>query len=96
MQILFWVIVIVLGALIAGALGLAMPGRGFGFLGDAAIGLIGSILGLFIFGFIAGALIPHMSLGFVGILLFATIGAFIVVAIVHMATKGRTTSTTSM
>ena len=66
-------------AIIAGWLaGQLVKGRGFGVIGDLVLGLLGGLLGSFLFGrFYPGA-------GLVGAILVSTIGAVVLVAIVRL------------
>ncbi len=80
--IIAWIIV----GLIAGwAAGKVSRGHGFGLIGDLIVGLIGAFLG----GLIAGLFI-HGSVGFIGILIVAFIGAVVLLALLRMFTGTRT------
>lgn len=80
--IIAWIVI----GLIAGWLaGVIMPGRGFGFIGDLVVGLIGAFLG----GLIIDLLLPNASYGFWGSLVVALVGACILVAILHAVTGRR-------
>ena len=80
--IIAWLIV----GLIAGwAAGKVSRGHGFGLLGDLVVGLIGALLG----GLIAGLFI-HGSVGFVGSLIIAFLGAVILLAVLRMFSGRRT------
>jgi uncharacterized membrane protein YeaQ/YmgE (transglycosylase-associated protein family) len=73
-----------LGAIIIGLLagwiaGKLMRGQGFGILADIVLGLIGAVIGQWIFGQLG--IIVYGGLGF---LVMATIGAIILVAIAHL------------
>lgn len=71
--IIAWLIV----GLIAGwAAGAVSRGHGFGIIGDIVVGLIGALVG----GFLAGFLI-HGSVGLIGSILIAFVGAVILLAI---------------
>ena len=83
--IIAWIVI----GLVAGWLaGVIMPGKGFGLLGDLAIGLIGAFLG----GLIISLLAPDATFGFWGSLIVALIGACILVAIVHAVQNRRTSA----
>jgi len=72
------VIFLVIGALAGWLAGVIVRGAGFGVLGNSIIGIIGALVGGFVFrlfGF-------DPSYGFIGSVITATIGAIIVLAIV--------------
>jgi len=76
-----WIIIGLLAGWIAGHL---TRGRGFGCLVDVILGLIGAVLGGWIF--------THMgilALGFFGSLAAATVGAVLLVAIARLFSGGR-------
>jgi uncharacterized membrane protein YeaQ/YmgE (transglycosylase-associated protein family) len=78
MGIIFWVI----AGLIAGWLaGLIMKGSGYGLFGDLILGLIGAVVGGFLFGLILPTAEPS---GLIGSIIVATIGAVVLVAIVRL------------
>ena len=80
--IVAWIIV----GLIAGwAAGKVSRGRGFGLIGDLAVGLIGALVG----GLIAG-LFVHGSTGFVGSLIIAFLGAIVLLAVLRAFGGSRT------
>ena len=69
--------------LIAGWLaGLIMKGGGFGLLGDLFVGVLGSFLGRFIFGLVGLA-----AAGLIGSLICATVGAVVLVWLVHLVKR---------
>lgn len=77
-----WIIV----GLIAGwAAGKVSRGHGYGLIGDLVVGLIGALVG----GLIAGLFI-HGSVGFIGSLIIAFLGAVILLALLRMFTGSRT------
>ena len=83
-QVIWWIVV----GLIAGALaGLVMRGAGYGIVGDIIIGIIGAIIGGWIFSqFGVG------TGGLIGSIIVAFIGACILIAILRLiagATRGR-------
>jgi uncharacterized membrane protein YeaQ/YmgE (transglycosylase-associated protein family) len=78
-------IILVIGAIAGWLAGVIMQGRGFGFLADAALGIIGAFVGSFIFGLVGVA-----TYGLIGGIIKATIGAVVVLALVH-ALRGRPT-----
>ena len=71
-----WLVV----GLIAGCLaGMAMKGGGFGIVGDIVVGLIGALIGGFLFGqFTTGT--PHL----LGSIVVAFVGACILIALVRI------------
>jgi uncharacterized membrane protein YeaQ/YmgE (transglycosylase-associated protein family) len=78
MGLIAWIIV----GLLAGWLtGMIMKGSGYGLLGDLLLGLIGSIVGGWLFGLILPAAEPS---GLIGSIIVATIGAIVLVAIVRL------------
>lgn len=84
MHILFWIVV----GIIAGALAKAVvPGEGGGgWLGDMILGLIGALIG----GFLFIALLGHSYGGWVGSTFVAFIGA-VVLLVIGRALSGRRT-----
>ena len=82
--IIAWIVV----GLIAGwAAGKVSRGHGFGLLGDLVVGLIGALIG----GLIAGAFIQG-SIGFIGSIIVAFLGALVLLALVRLLSGRRTTS----
>jgi len=78
MGLIAWIIV----GLLAGWLtGMLMKGSGYGLLGDLLLGLIGSIVGGWLFWLILPAAEPS---GLIGSIIVATIGAIVLVAIVRL------------
>jgi len=79
--IIAWLLV----GLIAGWLaGLFMKGGGYGIIGDIIVGLVGALIGGFVFGmFVTG------DMGFWGSILVAFVGACILIAIVRALAPGR-------
>ncbi len=78
MGLIAWIIV----GLLAGWLtGMLLKGSGYGLLGDLLLGLIGSIVGGWLFGLILPAAEPS---GLIGSIIVATIGAIVLVAIVRL------------
>jgi len=77
MTYLFWVIVIgILAGWIAGKI---MRGNGFGLLGDLVVGVVGSLLGNFIFG-----LFGLGAYGLIGRLVVAVIGALFLLWLIRL------------
>ena len=82
MEIESLVIFIVIGGVAGWIAGKLMKGRGFGFFGNIIIGIIGALLGGFLFsklGIVAG--------GILGSLIIAVIGAMILVFIIGLFKK---------
>lgn len=77
MAFLVWIIV---GAIIGWLAGLVIQGGGFGFIVDALIGILGSVLAAWLF--------PHFGIslgaGLVGSILESIVGAMIVVVAVRL------------
>jgi len=81
--IIAWLLV----GLIAGwAAGKVSRGHGFGLIGDLVVGLIGALIG----GLIAGAFIQG-SVGFIGSIIVAFLGAMVLLALVRLLSGRRTT-----
>jgi uncharacterized membrane protein YeaQ/YmgE (transglycosylase-associated protein family) len=81
--IIAWLVV----GLIAGwAAGKVSRGHGFGLIGDLVVGLIGALIG----GFIAGAFIQG-SVGFIGSIIVAFLGALVLLALVRLLSGRRST-----
>jgi uncharacterized membrane protein YeaQ/YmgE (transglycosylase-associated protein family) len=82
--IIAWLLI----GLIAGwAAGKVSRGHGFGLLGDLVVGLIGALVG----GLIAGLFI-HGSIGFIGTLIVAFLGAVALLAVLRLFSRGRSTA----
>jgi uncharacterized membrane protein YeaQ/YmgE (transglycosylase-associated protein family) len=81
--IIAWLLV----GLIAGwAAGKVSRGHGFGLIGDLVVGLVGALIG----GLIAGAFI-HGSVGFIGSIIVAFLGALVLLALIRLLSGRRTT-----
>jgi len=78
MNILIWIIVGLVAGWIAGQL---MKGSGYGILGDLVLGLVGAIVGGWLFGAIAPSAEPS---GLLGSIVVATIGAVVVLFIARL------------
>ena len=61
-----------------------MRGGGYGLIGDIVVGIIGAFLG----GWLAGLLGIGGSYGLIGSIVIAFIGACILLAILHVVTRG--------
>jgi len=80
--IIAWLVV----GLIAGwAAGKVSRGHGFGLIGDLVVGLIGALVG----GLIAGLFIQG-SIGFIGSIIVAFLGAVILLALLRLVSGHRT------
>ena len=78
MGIIAWLIV----GLVAGWLaGMIMKGGGYGLIGDLILGLIGAVVGGWLFSVILPRAEPS---GLIGSIIVATIGAVVLVAIVRL------------
>ncbi len=78
MGLIAWIIVGLLAGWLAG---MFMKGSGYGLLGDLLLGLIGSVVGGWLFGLILPAAEPS---GLIGSIIVATIGAIVLVAVVRL------------
>jgi uncharacterized membrane protein YeaQ/YmgE (transglycosylase-associated protein family) len=73
------------GSLIAGWLaGLMMKGSGYGLVGDMIIGLVGAVIG----GFLFGVFVPGTT-GFIGSIFVAFLGACVLIFILRAFSSGR-------
>jgi uncharacterized membrane protein YeaQ/YmgE (transglycosylase-associated protein family) len=81
---------IIVGAIVAGLLGRAMRGAGFGLVGDLVIGVLGAIGANFVVGYFD--LFSAQRYGLLGELIVAAIGAILLVVIVHLFTGRRAAS----
>jgi uncharacterized membrane protein YeaQ/YmgE (transglycosylase-associated protein family) len=75
-SLLGWIVIGIIAGWLTGKL---MRGVGYGILMDLILGLIGAVIGGWIFG-----LLGIFSYGFVGSLAAATVGAVVLVAIVRL------------
>jgi uncharacterized membrane protein YeaQ/YmgE (transglycosylase-associated protein family) len=76
-------LVILLVGLVAGWLaGKIVDGSGFGLIGDIAIGIVGALIG----SWLMPRLGIHIASGIVSMIIDATIGAVLLLAIVRLAT----------
>ena len=82
MGLIAWIIVGLLAGWLAG---MVMKGSGYGLLGDLLLGLIGAIVGGWLFGLILPSAEPT---GLIGSIIVATIGAIVLVALVRLI-RGR-------
>lgn len=81
-NVIWWLVV----GLIAGFLASrVMRGGGYGLIGDIVVGLIGAFLGGWLAGFLGIG-----SFGLIGTIVVAFIGACILLAILHVVSRGGT------
>ena len=78
MGLIAWIIVGLLAGWIAG---MVMKGSGYGLLGDLLLGLVGAVVGGWLFGLILPAAEPS---GLIGSIIVATIGAIVLVAVIRL------------
>ena len=82
MENLIWLIII---GIVAGFLaGIVVKGGGFGIIGDLIIGVIGALLGGFIFG-----LLHIAAYGLIGELVVAFVGAVVLLLLLRLVGGGR-------
>lgn len=79
-----------LGALLVGGLagflaGLLMKGRGFGIFGNVLVGVVGGVLGRWVFGLLG----LSSDGGFTGSLITATVGAALLLAVAGWLSRKR-------
>lgn len=80
--IIAWIVI----GLVAGALAdWVIPGRGFGFIGNMLVGLVGAFVG----GLLVNLLIPDATYGFWGSLVVAFLGACLVFLVTAMVRSKR-------
>ena len=84
MGIIVWVIIGIAAGWLAGQL---MKGTGFGLIGDLVLGLVGAIIGGWLFGIVAS---PAEPVGFFGSIVVATVGAIILIFVARALGGGRT------
>ncbi|HEX5391916.1 MAG TPA: GlsB/YeaQ/YmgE family stress response membrane protein [Rhodocyclaceae bacterium] len=78
---LIWIMFV---GLVAGWLaGHIVKGGGFGFIGDIVVGVLGALLGGFLFRQLGVA----MSRGLVGSIIVATVGAVVLVVLLRLVTR---------
>jgi uncharacterized membrane protein YeaQ/YmgE (transglycosylase-associated protein family) len=75
-DILWFIIIGIIAGWLAGKI---MRGGGFGLLGDLVIGIIGALIGGFVFGALGLS-----SNGLIGSLVTATVGAMILLFLIHL------------
>lgn len=84
MGIIAWVIIGIVAGWLAGQL---MKGSGYGLIGDLVLGLVGAIVGGWLFGIVAS---PAEPVGFFGSIIVATVGAVALIFVVKAVGGGRT------
>ncbi len=75
-------IYLAIGAVAGWLAGTLMKGRGFGLLGNIVVGIIGSVVGAFLFGFLGIG-----SGGLIGAIITATAGAALLLFVVGLIKK---------
>ena len=84
MSIIAW---IVLGLVAGWLAGMVMRGGGYGIIGDIVLGIVGALIGGWVWGLMSG---EDVTLGFnLTSLLIAVLGAVILIAISRALTGGR-------
>lgn len=79
MSVLYFILIGLLAGWIAGQL---MQGSGFGLVGNLVIGVVGAVIGGFIF-----RLLGVVPFGLIGELLMAVIGAMVLLYLISLAKK---------
>jgi len=80
-HLLLFLVIGILAGFLAGKI---MKGSGFGLIGDLIIGVIGSFIGVWVFG-----LLGISSGGIIGLLLAGIVGALILLYVVRLARSRR-------
>jgi uncharacterized membrane protein YeaQ/YmgE (transglycosylase-associated protein family) len=80
-HLLLFLVIGILAGFVAGKI---MKGSGFGLVGDLIIGVIGSFIGVWVFG-----LLGISSGGIIGLLVAAIVGALILLYVIRLAKRGR-------
>jgi uncharacterized membrane protein YeaQ/YmgE (transglycosylase-associated protein family) len=78
MGLIAWIIVGLVAGWLAGQI---MKGSGYGLLGNLVIGLVGALVGGWLFGIVASAAEPT---GLLGSIVTATIGALVLLVVVRV------------
>ena len=63
-----------------------MRGQGYGLLGDLALGLVGAVVGGWLYGLVAS---PSELSGLVGSIIVATVGAIVLIALARIFGRAR-------
>ncbi len=87
MEIAQIVTMLVIGAVAGWLAGMIMKGGGFGLIGNIIVGIIGSVVGTFLGGMAAGAGVTLPFTGLVGTLVWAVIGAIVLLVILGFIKK---------
>ena len=77
-----WIWFLLIGLIAGWLAGQIMKGSGFGVVGDLIVGVIGALLGGFLFGLLGLA-----AVGLIGELITATVGAVVLLFLLHLAKK---------
>ncbi len=80
-NVLCWLVV---GGIAGWLAGVVMKGRGYGLIGDIFVGLVGAVIGGFLFG-----QITTNEYGLIGSILVAFIGACILIGVFRFVAPGR-------
>ena len=80
-HLLLFLVIGILAGFLAGKI---MKGSGFGLIGDLIIGVIGSFIGVWVFG-----LLGISSGGIIGLLVAAIVGALILLYVIRLAKSRR-------
>jgi len=80
-HLLLFLVIGILAGFLAGKI---MKGSGFGLIGDLIIGVIGSFIGVWVFG-----LLGISSGGIIGLLVAAIVGALILLYVIRLARSRR-------
>ena len=78
-SIIYFVVVGVVAGFLAGKI---MKGKGYGFIGNLAVGIVGAVIGGFVFG-----LLGLSSYGIIGSIVSALVGAIILIWIIGKLKK---------
>jgi len=73
-----WLWFLIIGAVAGWLAGKIMRGRGFGLVGDLVVGILGSLVGGFLF-----RLLGVVSFNLIGSLVTATVGAVVLLWLIH-------------
>lgn len=82
MDIIAWIVVGLIAGWLAGQI---MKGSGYGVIGDVVLGLVGAIVGGWLFGLLGPSAEPS---GFLGSIVVATIGAVALIFVVRAIRGG--------
>jgi uncharacterized membrane protein YeaQ/YmgE (transglycosylase-associated protein family) len=79
-NVLLFLVIGVVAGFLAGKI---MKGAGFGLVGDLIVGVIGSFIGVWVFG-----LLGIVSGGILGLLIASVVGALLLLYIIRLAKRG--------